>query len=565
MNSERAHSRYSVRIIWLGQSGAANATSRGQGGQERAWAQRRGSQLAGQRGLRVQENAGGADGASGMGEVAGQRGSEVQENAESIEVLVQVNRAQAPTVADLSEALFSASSAGGNARGNAECDVARDGEAIHLVIDGREFAPHVLLDECPLFEGVEVMPIAEGTREAVANMSYETAIEVEVMPAAEGTREASSYLDVSTSEAGPPAADFQATAILAADGMFADTGSTAPRDTGSSAPNAKGSATPRSVVAVIGGIDSGQQIGLGAHPVVVGRSSAADLRIDHPEVSQRHMQIQHRQVLDLDSSNGVTIEGRSAADRAEIEPEQRIGIGGAVVTWRLQEDDSLEMSGSPPKLMFNRPPRSLPPAPAQPFRLAGKRSDGGLLPVRPPTWATFAIPLALGLILAVLFNPYMALFALLGPAMAVSSWLEGRGRNKKDLRSRKRQTAKDREAFKTHCRRAAAQEAARRRFEHPDPAACLQWAVAPAARLWERSRADDDFLHLSIGRYDASWQPPVDTAGGGGSTGGSVSGSAGQVPEELADLRDSTTLPDVPFVADFSKGVIGIVGLGERL
>ena len=142
-----------MRIIWLGQSGAANATSRGQGGQERAWAQRRGSQLAGQRGLRVQENAGGADGASGMGEVAGQRGSEVQENAESIEVLVQVNRAQAPTVADLSEALFSASSAGGNARGNAECDVARDGEAIHLVIDGREFAPHVLLDECPLFEG----------------------------------------------------------------------------------------------------------------------------------------------------------------------------------------------------------------------------------------------------------------------------------------------------------------------------------------------------------------------------------------------------------------------------
>ena len=555
MNSERAHSSYSVRIIWLGQSGAANATSRGQGGQERAWAQRRGSQLAGQRGLRVQENAGGADGASGMGEVAGQRGSEVKENAESIEVLVQVNRAQAPTVADLSEALFSASSAGGNARGNAECDVARDGEAIHLVIDGREFASHVLLDDCPLFEGVEVMPIAEGTREAVANMSYETAIEVEVMPAAEGTREASSYLDVSTSEAGPPAADFQATAMLAADGMsVAATGSTALRNAGSAAPSAAKSATPRSVVAVIGGIDSGQQIGLGAHPVVVGRSPAADLRIDHPEVSQRHMQIQHRQVLDLDSSNGVTIEGHPAPDRAEIEPEQRIGIGGAAVTWRLLEDDSLDVSGSPPKLMFNRPPRSLPPAPAQPFRLAGKRSDGGLLPVRPPTWATFAIPLALGLVLAVLFNPYMALFALLGPAMAVSSWLEGRGRNKKDLRSRKRQTAKDREAFKAHCRRAAAQEAARRRFEHPDTAACLQWATAPSARLWERSRADDDFLHLSIGRYDASWLPPVDTAEAVGSA------SASQVPEELADLRDSTTLPDVPFIADFSKGVIGIVG-----
>ena len=529
MNSARAHSNYSVRVIWLGQSRLANATAREQSRQGGAWEQRRDSQLA------------------------GQRGSEVQENSEGIEVVVQVNRAQMPRVADLGEALFGAFGAPSSAQekisvsdaeDSAEGNAIEGGEAISLMIDGREFAPHVLLDECPLFEGVEVRPVDQDTHEA------------------------SSYPDASISKAVLPAADFQATAMLAADDIVAAAssaaGSAALSATGSTASSETGSATPRSVVAVIGGIDSGQQIGLGAHPVVVGRSPAADLRIDHPEVSQRHMQIQHRQVLDLDSSNGVTIEGHPAPDRAEIEPEQRIGIGGAAVTWRLLEDDSLEMSGSPPKLMFNRPPRSLPPAPAQPFRLAGKRSDGGLLPVRPPTWATFAIPLALGLILAVLFNPYMALFALLGPAMAVSSWLEGRGRNKKDLRSRKRQTAKDREAFKTHCRRAAAQEAARRRFEHPDPAACLQWATAPSARLWERSRADDDFLHLSIGRYDASWQPPVDTAGGGGSTGGSAGGSAGsstsQVPEELADLRDSTTLPDVPFIADFSKGVIGIVG-----
>ena len=416
---------------------------------------------------------------------------------------VQVNTARSPTVADLRDSLLEA------------FPEARTAESIveALVIDGQEFASHVLLDECPLFEGVEVMQ------------------------ATKDTSETSIYSDLNTPEADLPATDFQAEALLAADGMLA---------------TATGSAAPRSVVAAIGGIDSGQQIGLGAHPVVVGRSPAADLRIDHPEVSQRHLQIQHRQVLDLDSSNGVTLEVRPVADRAEIAPEQRIGAGGAVVTWRLLEDDSLDVSGSPPKLMFNRPPRSLPPASAKPFRVGGKRSDGGLLPVRPPTWATFAIPLVLGLVLAVLFSPYMALFALLGPAMAVSSWLEGRGRNKKDLRSRKRQTAKDREEFKAHCQKASAQETARRRFEHPDPAACLQWAVAPAARLWERSRADADFLHLSVGRYDAPWQPPVDIAEGGG--------SVSQLPEELADLRNAITLADVPFVADFSKGVIGIVG-----
>lgn len=526
MNSAKERSSYSVRIIWLGRSRAAAAVAESQSRQDVAWGQHKGNQLA------------------------AQRDSEVQENAEGVEVLVQVDRAQMPTVADLSEALFEAfeapSSAAKQLVASSAEDNAKEGDGvIPLVIDGREFAPHVLLDECPLFEGVEVMP------------------------AAKDTSETSIYSALSTPEADLLATDFQAAAMLAADGMMAAatgsaassatslealnaTKSTTLSVTGSAVSSATGSATPRSVVAAIGGIDSGQQIGLGAHPVVVGRSPAADLRIDHPEVSQRHLQIQHRQVLDLDSSNGVTLEGRPVADRAEIAPEQRIGAGGAVVTWRLLEDDSLEMSGSPPKLMFNRPPRSLPPASAKPFRVGGKRSDGGLLPVRPPTWATFAIPIALGLVLAVLFSPYMALFALLGPAMAVSSWLEGRGRNKKDLRSRKRQTAKDREEFKAHCQKAAAQETARRRFEHPDPAACLQWAVASAARLWERSRADADFLHLSIGRYDAPWQPPVDIAEGGG--------SASQLPEELADLRDATTLRDVPFVADFSKGVIGIVG-----
>ena len=389
-------------------------------------------------------------------------------------VVVQVNRARNPAVTDLRDALLDATTE--DDRGDAS---GLEG----LTIDGQEFAPHILLDACPLFEGVEVGLAAE---------------------------------------------DGSKTKDLA-HGIFT---------------------TARSVAAAIGGIDSGQQANLGVLPVVVGRSSIADLRIDHPEVSQRHLQIEHRRVLDLDS--GVTIDGQPVVDRAEIVPEQRIGAGNAVVTWRLLEDDSLDIVGAPPKLVFNRPPRAQPPSSAEPFRLYGRRSEGGLSPVRAPTWATFVIPLALGLVLAVLFNPYMALFALLGPAMAVSSWLEGRGRNKKDLRSRKRQAAKDRKAFKTHCQRAAALEAARRRFEYPDPAASLHWAEAPSARLWERSRADADFLHLSIGRHiQAAWQPPVEASDGAGKD---------DLPEDLADLRDSMTLPDVPFVADFSKGTIGIVG-----
>ena len=382
---------------------------------------------------------------------------------EEATVSVRVNNAQNPTVADLRDAL------------------AGDANTLTgLTIDGREFAPHILLDDCPLFEGVEVGIMSDD----LALIAH-----ADLVP---------------------------------------------------------------SVVAAIGGIDSGQQIGLGAHPVVVGRSPVADLRIDHPEVSQRHLQIENRRVVDLDSGNGMTLDGQPVADRAEIAPEQRIGAGNAVVTWRLLEDDSLDIAGIPPKLMFNRPPRAQAPLPAEPFRFSSKRSEGGLLPVRAPTWATFVIPLAFGLVLAVLFNPYMALFALLGPAMAVSSWLEGRGRNKKDLRSRKRQTAKDRETFKAHCQRAAGLEASRRRFEHPDPAASLRWAIAPSARLWERSRGDDDFLHLSIGRHiQTTWRPPAESAD---------ADRRGDLPEELVDLRDSTTLRDVPFVADFSKGIIGIVG-----
>ena len=392
-------------------------------------------------------------------------------------ITVQVNRAQNPTVADLCDALVEAflpQTQDSQAQSPKTLNIT--GGAKGLIIDGREFGPHILLDDCPLFEGVEIV--------------LGDAKEIEER--------------VNSSEAGT-----------------------------------------RSVVAVIGGIDSGQQTSLGVHPVVVGRSSIADLRIDHPEVSQRHLLVEHRRVLDLDS--GITLEGKQVIDRAEIAPEQRIGAGNAVVTWRLLEDDNIagNIVGRPPKLIFNRPPRAHPPPTAEPFRLAGKGSEGSLFPVRAPTWATFVIPLALGLVLAVLFNPYMALFALLGPAMAVSSWLEGRSRNKKDLRSRRRQTTKDREAFKVYSRRAAALEVARRRFEHPDPAASLRWA----ARLWERSRADADFLHLSVGRFDTSWHPPVEIANG-----------TGKNDQELADFADATTLRDVPFVVDFSKGIIGIVG-----
>jgi Protein of unknown function (DUF3662)/FHA domain len=64
--------------------------------------------------------------------------------------------------------------------------------------------------------------------------------------------------------------------------------------------------------------------------VVVGRSSACDIRVDDPNVSRRHAEIRREDgaywIVDLGSTNGVTVNGERV-ERARLAPDDTVFLG----------------------------------------------------------------------------------------------------------------------------------------------------------------------------------------------------------------------------------------------
>jgi hypothetical protein len=74
----------------------------------------------------------------------------------------------------------------------------------------------------------------------------------------------------------------------------------------------------------------GRRRKLGDKAVVVGRSSACDIRVDDPNVSRRHAEIRREDgaywIVDLGSTNGVTVNGERV-ERARLAPEDTVVLG----------------------------------------------------------------------------------------------------------------------------------------------------------------------------------------------------------------------------------------------
>jgi pSer/pThr/pTyr-binding forkhead associated (FHA) protein len=65
--------------------------------------------------------------------------------------------------------------------------------------------------------------------------------------------------------------------------------------------------------------------------LVIGRSREADVQVNDPNVSRKHLEIRQEGatywVVDLESTNGTQVNGKRA-DRAKLEDGDRITIGG---------------------------------------------------------------------------------------------------------------------------------------------------------------------------------------------------------------------------------------------
>ncbi|MBT6444024.1 MAG: hypothetical protein HOK58_03430, partial [Acidimicrobiaceae bacterium] len=117
----------------------------------------------------------------------------------------------------------------------------------------------------------------------------------------------------------------------------------------------------------------------------------------------------------------------------------------------------------------------------------------------PLSWATLLAPLPVALLMAFFFRPLFALFAAMGPVMALGRWWESRRRYRRALAARARALADIRADVRRQLGAQAEIEAQRRWLENPHIAALWQRATGQSVRLWERRPSADGFLRAVVG------------------------------------------------------------------
>lgn len=259
-------------------------------------------------------------------------------------------------------------------------------------------------------------------------------------------------------------------------------------------------------LAVVGGLGGGTAIPLTKDQVIVGRVAPADLVINDPAVSSRHLMLRGGDrglvVKDLDSTNGTRVNGVALKGEAQLGEGDLVQLGGTTLLVRPTLAADAAMADQPSgTLAYNRPMRirrplrpikvQLPKAPAE------HRSQQGI-----PLTAVLS-PIALGVMGAVVYRrPEALLIAFISPVLALVNRA-----NQKKARERERHGEAGvykRAHLEATGKAATAQRqlAHERRIAWPDPTAVVQFATTPNRRLWERRSDDSDALDVRVGLAD---------------------------------------------------------------
>ena len=229
------------------------------------------------------------------------------------------------------------------------------------------------------------------------------------------------------------------------------------------------------------------------------------------------------------------------------EPGTALTVGAVVLDLApvTPADASLSPTPAGATVDFNRPPRLLPEPRTTEFALprAPQRPEKQGFPL-----LMLLAPVLMGaMMFAITKRPYTLLFIAMSPLMIIANFSQGRRGMRERFLNQTREFEARSAAIEQAAFEALVAERAARRRDVPDPAEVLLIATGPRARLWERRRADTDWLVARVGTAD--------------------------VPSEVL-LRDpqreshegplSWTAADVPVTVDLEKaGVTGVAGAGE--
>ncbi|WP_419926108.1 FtsK/SpoIIIE domain-containing protein [Candidatus Poriferisocius sp.] len=303
---------------------------------------------------------------------------------------------------------------------------------------------------------------------------------------------------------------------------------------------------PGRTLEVVGGLCAGDRRLLPAEGLSVGRSPGADLTL--PSVGLRP---EHARLVFHD---GMVVAQSGEDEPTTVEISTPLRQGSALIQVSDAPDDRpahLAGIAGPTtcgKIAFNRPPRpALPvrseplPAPSPEQRRSARTVAFG--------WAALAGPLLVGLLMAVLYSPYMALFALLSPLMMGATWFDNRRRDRLDRRRSRRRAQASLADFQSAAEAAHAAEMRRRRDLHPHLAEAVRRIRQPSVRLWERRPDHGDFMSLVAAHGSRPFAPDLGGA------------DAGDFEEAAAVIEQLGPLLDVPISVDLGPGkLLGLVG-----
>ena len=283
------------------------------------------------------------------------------------------------------------------------------------------------------------------------------------------------------------------------------------------------------VLGCVAGPDAGRSVALDGEPVEVGRDADADLQLNDPELSRRHLRLDCGengwQVTDLGSANGVQVDGVAASGdptrpggdesttRQDVPDGAVIRAGSSRL--RILVSGERPLSRTPDgrgHLRVARPPRVLAPfhvdVPADPGPAPER-------PRRPLPLLAAGIGAVVGGVIAWVTGMWMfLLFAALGPVYLLAGALGDRVGGR---RSHRQAVAEHRRSVQERERAVAAAVLADRRDawdRHSDPVVLARRCRSGSARLWERRPTEPEFaqLVLAVGRRPARLpltDPPV--------------------------------------------------------
>ncbi len=314
------------------------------------------------------------------------------------------------------------------------------------------------------------------------------------------------------------------------------------------------------LLAVTAGLQAGTRRPLPPTGVwTIGRSASCDVVLDDPAVSRRHARANLEKstarpvIADLGSRNGTVVAGHAAVDPTSVPAGTTVRLGATCLQWRTEVDDApaavrAGLGAANGRIPFNRPPRRRPPIAPATLRVPAEP------PPRPEpeplSWAGIVLPVVAGLVLALVWNPFMAVFAALGPLITIGTWLERRRRTARSHRRTCEDVADQVRNFVAALPAEAAAERRRRVALVPDLAELVRRAETPSLRCWERRRGDPDAMRLGVGTADVPYSPPVE-----------VDGKGSGAPQALEALEALEPLSDVPVAVSLAPGdIVGVVG-----